>query len=111
MKIETNRPSAGSSSASRCRYFLFVFGFLALCALLLSVPTAFAQTADTGSLVGTVTDSSGAAIPDAAIKVINEATGDSRDLVSQSNGNYQASLLLPGTYRIEVSKEIGRAHV
>ena len=104
MKIKTNRPSARNSSASRNRYLLFVFGFLAQCAFLLSVPTAFAQTADTGSLVGTVTDSSGATVPDAAIKVVNEATGDTRDLVSQSNGNYQVPLLVPGTYRIEVSK-------
>ena len=104
MKIETNRSFAGASAASRNGYLSLVFGFLALCASLVFIPAISAQTADTGALTGTVTDTSGGAIPDAAIKVVNEATGDTHELVSQSNGSYQAPLLLPGTYRIEVSK-------
>src|ERR1700735_616236 len=104
MKIETTRSFAGDAAASRNRYVAIVFGLLALFISLASVPAVSAQTADTGSLIGTVTDPSGGAVPDAAIKVINEATGDIHTLVSQANGGYQAPLLFPGTYRIEVSK-------
>jgi Carboxypeptidase regulatory-like domain/TonB dependent receptor len=104
MKIEANRSSAGISAASRNRYLPYVYGFIAVCASLVSVPVVSAQTADTGALTGTITDPSGGAVPDAAIKVVNEATGDTHDVVSQGNGSYKAALLLPGTYRIEVSK-------
>jgi carboxypeptidase family protein len=104
MKIKANRSSAGISTASRNRYLPYVYGFIAMCASLVSVPVVSAQTADTGAVAGTVTDASGGAVPDARIKVVNEATGDTHDVVSQGNGSYKAALLLPGTYRIEVSK-------
>ncbi len=104
MKRETNRLCTGVITARRNKCVAFVFGFLALCALFASSPVASAQTANTGALAGNVSDPSGAAVPGAAIKVVNEATGDTHDFVSQANGSYQAPLLLPGTYRIEASK-------
>ena len=66
--------------------------------------TTFAQTASTGALTGTVTDASGGVVPGATVHVISVATGDSLSFTSQANGNYLAPLLLPGTYRLEVSK-------
>jgi Carboxypeptidase regulatory-like domain/TonB dependent receptor len=104
MKTETNCSSACTRAARRSKYLPCVFGFIAACASLVNVPVVAAQTADTGAVAGTVTDSSGGAVPDATIKVVNEATGDTHDVVSQENGSYKALLLLPGTYRIEVSE-------
>ena len=75
---------------------------LALCVL---STCAFAQTASTGALAGVVTDPSGAVVPGATIRVINTATGDTHNFVSQSNGSYLAPFLSPGTYRVEASKE------
>src|SRR5579862_1429134 len=104
MRIEANRLCEGIRASHYNRYLSCVFGFLLLCAAFASAPIVSAQTADTGALAGTITDPSGSAVPDAAIKVVNEATGDTHEFASQSNGSYLAPLLLPGTYRMEVSK-------
>jgi hypothetical protein len=104
MKSEANRSSVGIRAASRSRCLPYVCGFIAVCASLMSVPVVSAQTADTGAIAGTVTDATGGAVPQATIKVVNERTGDTHDAVSQGNGSYQAALLSPGTYRLEVSK-------
>src|SRR5262249_10771909 len=65
--------------------------------------TTGAQTASTGALSGTVSDSSGAVVSDATVNVTNEATGDVRHQTTQKDGTFLASLLLPGTYRVEVT--------
>jgi Carboxypeptidase regulatory-like domain len=62
-----------------------------------------AQTS-TGTLQGLVTDSSGAAIPDAKVNVANESTGVSHDLTTSPEGRYILPLLLPGEYRVTVEK-------
>ena len=63
-----------------------------------------AQTAVTGALAGTVTDRSGAVIVGAQILVTNEASGESRTVVTSNGGNYSVPLLLPAPYHVEVSK-------
>ncbi|MGI8731979.1 MAG: carboxypeptidase regulatory-like domain-containing protein, partial [Pyrinomonadaceae bacterium] len=77
---------------------------LGLClAFLLSSLAAIAQTGSTGALTGTVSDSTGAVVAGAQVKVTNAATGEDRTVVSQENGNYTVPLLLPGSYRAEFS--------
>jgi hypothetical protein len=65
---------------------------------------AFAQTAETGALAGSVVDPSGGVVADANIEATNEATGETRNGVSQSNGHYLIALLPPGAYRVAVTK-------
>ena len=61
-----------------------------------------AQTT-TGSIVGTITDPSGAAVPGAVITVTNEATGIvAIRLTADSSGNYVATTLPPGRYSVTV---------
>ena len=72
---------------------------LYLCALALS---AFGQTA-TGSIVGTVTDSSGAAVANASVTVTNTGTSSKRDVVTNAEGNFTAPLLPPGSYSVGVT--------
>ena len=67
-------------------------------------PPIWAQIAATGALTGTITDSTGAAVPEAHIKVISEATGETREVASQTYGAYFVPQLTPGSYRVEVSK-------
>ena len=43
-----------------------------------------------GTLLGSVTDASGAVVPNATIKVTNQGENTSRDVTSDANGNYQA---------------------
>lgn len=66
-------------------------------------PCARSQTTiSTGSILGTVTDPSGAIVPGAAIIITNKATGHVVHLVSNSSGTYQSGPLLPGDYMIRV---------
>jgi hypothetical protein len=73
--------------------------------LLLMLPAAAAaQTAGTGALTGTVTDSNGAVVSEVQIKVTSDATGEVRTAASQPSGAYVVPLLLPGTYTVEFVK-------
>jgi len=56
-----------------------------------------------GTLQGTVTDASGAVIPNAQITVKNVATGVSRDIHSNDEGVYSAASLAPGLYVMTIS--------
>lgn len=62
---------------------------------------AFGQ-AVTGSLVGTVTDSSGAAVPNAKVSLAETRTGIAQNTTSNQSGNYSFPSLPPGNYRVEV---------
>ena len=85
---------------------LSAFGILALAIFVLMLhATASAQTAGTGALTGAVSDTAGAVIGNAQVKVTNEATGESRTLTTQAGGIWVAPLLPPGLYRIEISKD------
>jgi hypothetical protein len=55
-----------------------------------------------GSIVGRVTDQSGAVIPHATVVVTNKAMGTKNSLVTNEQGFYQAVFLTPGLYRIDV---------
>ena len=71
------------------------------------VPSAHAQL--TAEIDGTISDSSGAVIPNAKITVINENTGIKWESVSSQAGQYTVPLLQPGTYKINVQSEGFRA--
>lgn len=64
-------------------------------------PIAFAQ-AVSATLIGTVTDSSGATVPNAAVTVFETQTGVSRKTSTTSDGVYTVPYLAPGVYRVEV---------
>lgn len=75
---------------------------LILASLLPAVAVAQQPTAE---IRGLVTDATGAAVPGAAIEVVNEATGLHREAASNESGNYVFSILPPGTYGIHVRKQ------
>ena len=58
---------------------------------------------DTGIITGTVTDSSGAVVPKAAITVKNLGTGYQKSLVTDQNGDFQAYSVPLGTYVVTAS--------
>jgi outer membrane receptor protein involved in Fe transport len=62
-----------------------------------------AQNISTAELHGTVHDSSGAVIPNAAITISDAAKGFSRVTTSDGQGEYQLLLLPPGTYVLTVT--------
>lgn len=70
-----------------------------LVVLLLSGLALFAQT-DAARLSGTVTDSTGAVIPGATISVLNERTGQRREVVTSPTGTFLLNNLAPSTYTV-----------
>ncbi|HRA39479.1 MAG TPA: MG2 domain-containing protein [Pyrinomonadaceae bacterium] len=69
----------------------------------ISIIRPIAYTASTGSIAGTVTDSNGAVIASAKIKVTNVATSIDRSGTSNAEGNYLITSLDAGTYKLRVS--------
>ncbi len=76
-------------------------GVCLTCLFLLFSCLAFAQR-DLGTITGTVTDASGAAIPNAKITIVEVATGVSNTTVTSESGNYTRPALRPGTYTVTV---------
>src|ERR1700691_6538357 len=86
-----------------------LFGmFIAAVAVALLAGQLWAQS-DNGSIVGTVTDSTGAAIPDATITVTDQATNRVVSVQSQGDGTYVVSALPIGNYKVEVAKQAFKA--
>jgi hypothetical protein len=56
-----------------------------------------------GSIVGTLTDQTGAVVPKATVTVTNASTGLSRQATSDEAGYYSIPNLLEGTYDLSVS--------
>ncbi len=57
----------------------------------------------TSRIEGTVTDKSGAVVPNVAVKVTNEGTGVSYDVKTSTSGTYTVPSLVPGQYSITVT--------
>jgi hypothetical protein len=74
------------------RYLAALFLFLTLAAL-----SVFAQDA---TIVGTVTDPSGAALPNVAITVTHVETAETRSSVTNGDGQYVVSALSIGHYNV-----------
>ncbi|HZI86440.1 MAG TPA: carboxypeptidase regulatory-like domain-containing protein, partial [Pyrinomonadaceae bacterium] len=79
---------------------LIRFSSLILLFLALSV-VGFAQSqAGSGQIGGLVTDSNGAAVPNASVKVTNKDTGLERSVTTSNDGLYSVVLLPPGSYSV-----------
>lgn len=58
---------------------------------------------DTGAIVGTVRDSSGAPIPNATVSVTNKSTNQTLDTKTNGAGEYAFNVLHPGTYNVRAT--------
>jgi hypothetical protein len=76
--------------------------FAALAMILAALPSARAQVLY-GSIVGTVSDRSGAVIPNATVTVASATTGQVKQLNTSEDGGYSATDLLPGTYVVTIA--------
>src|SRR5260370_8528467 len=75
--------------------------FCAVLLILASANSSLAQS--TATLEGTVTDATGAVVPGAKIVVHNQATGEDRNVESDTTGVYLVPSLPVGTYRVNVT--------
>lgn len=57
---------------------------------------------DLGTIVGSVTDPSGGAVPNARVTIVEDATGLKYQVETGSGGEYIRPALKPGTYSVEV---------
>jgi hypothetical protein len=64
------------------------------------MPSPVAAQAVTGTILGTVRDSSGGALPGANVTLLNQDTGYTRTFTSDSSGEYTAPLMPTGTYTV-----------
>jgi hypothetical protein len=71
--------------------------------VLFSSPSAYAQGTDLSTLRGTVTDTTGAVIPNATVLVKDVGTGITRTFTTNDEGIYEASGLKSGNYLLTVS--------
>jgi len=78
----------------------------ALLAALLAYPSSrlFAQSF-TGTITGTIKDTSGAAIPRATVTITNQQTGKEESVTTDLEGRYTSLPLSPGAYRVEAGLE------
>ncbi len=78
-------------------------------ALILLAAVAFVNnvsaqtTVGTGSIVGSVTDPSGAVVNNAKVTITNVDTGQSSNLTTNSAGSFNSGALPPGAYKVHVS--------
>ncbi len=77
---------------------------ISLCLISVFVPTADAQVLY-GSIVGNVSDESGASIPGATVAIMNTATGDSQEGSTTEDGLYRFVTVQAGSYDVTVGAE------
>ena len=86
------------------RLLLVFFSALVSFGLLAAPHEARAQAqAANGVIEGTVTDASGAVVPNAKVKVVNLDTGLEREALTNEKGLYRVQLLPVGNYQVTVT--------
>jgi hypothetical protein len=77
--------------------------YLAVFAVLLAVPLSSVAQVTTATIVGTVSDPSGSAVPGAQVTARNVDTGLTRTVTSGDSGAYRIEFLPVGKYEVEVT--------
>ncbi|HVN07112.1 MAG TPA: carboxypeptidase regulatory-like domain-containing protein [Bryobacteraceae bacterium] len=72
--------------------------------ILLALTLPLAANDPTGTITGTVIDTSGGVVPNARVSVTNAETNAIRDAVTNDDGDFTVALLPPGHYRVSVEK-------
>ncbi len=68
------------------------------------VGPAYAQSTNAGDIRGTVTDQSGALVPEVTVTVLNVDTGVAKDYVTNRDGVFDTSSIVTGQYQITFTK-------
>jgi hypothetical protein len=79
--------------------------------VLLGLAAAAHAQVTTGTIVGTVRDPSGAAVPGATVVLTDRDKGTSQTVSTDAQGSYVAPFLIPGTYEVTVEITGFRKHV
>ncbi len=98
--LSVSRWGMGAGAKREFKAGLAAIAFVIFAALCIAVPMAQAQ--NTGTIVGSVYDKTGAVVPDASVRLINQATQDERKTVSNGEGFFTFGTVLPGFYTVKV---------
>jgi hypothetical protein len=99
-KIQT--PSTARRGTSKVRVFSGLFAFL-IAITVLCASAANAQLAGKGEIKGTVTDSSGAVVPNAVVTATSTTQGTKFTSISSNSGDFDITNLNPDIYRVTVT--------
>lgn len=83
---------------------LFAFALLTLLLALCAAAPAYAQS-DRGSITGTVTDPTGAVVPNAKVTATSLDTGEVREVTTGDEGSYTLPQLAAGRWRVSVEAQ------
>src|ERR1700752_3957331 len=83
------------------RFYLLAFLCVSVCFTSANLPAQ--TTLSTGSINGTVTDSTGAVVSGAKVLITSTSTGRKADLTSDPSGAFTTGPLAPGSYKVDVS--------
>ena len=75
-----------------------------LCGVLFHPLAIYAQSASSTNISGIITDASGAAVADAAVKLTDKATNIALSTNTNDQGRYFFADVISGEYEIEVNK-------
>ena len=78
--------------------------YLLSCVVLLAFSIFAVGQAGMGSIAGVTTDSTGAVVEGATVRVTSDATGAVRVVETSAAGTYSVTSLSPGSYKVEVEK-------
>src|SRR5271155_2457921 len=70
-----------------------------------SFAAGLGQSTNAGDVSGTVTDTTGAAVPGATVTVLNVDTGVTKDYVTNDSGVYDTSSIVAGNYKLTFSRQ------
>lgn len=82
---------------------IWIARFLAMLAIVLTSPTTAVAQSTQGTILGTVMDPSGAAVPNATVLVTNTDAGVKRTVTTSKSGEYQVLDLTAGTYQVQIT--------
>jgi hypothetical protein len=101
---EKAEKNAGKRAPLVVRTASLLIGIAAMLFLASYASPALAQSVATGTIVGTVTDNSGAVVVGATVTLIDKATGDTRSTTTNDGGHYILPNVNPSTYTIKFKK-------
>lgn len=84
---------------------LFQRSFLATILLLIGAPGVLLSQAVSGTILGTVTDATGASVPNAQVTITLTGQGVTHTAITNESGNYTEPDLPPGTYSVTISAQ------
>jgi hypothetical protein len=86
------------------RRYTCMLSVVAVAMALGSSMPAIAQNVVTGGISGTITDPSGAVVPNATLTLKSNATGETQTATTGSTGLYNFPLLKPGSYSVSIAQ-------